>query len=104
MVIPQFSIRLLMLVTAVVAVLAMIASWGGQGIAWAIGATAALGMFALTMLVQAALFGLIWLLSPLVRRRDDGRVNLAAIDPPQLQSSGDPILATQSPPLTKRPN
>ena len=58
MVIPQFSIRLLIVITAVVAVLAMIVSWGGQGTAWAVGATAGvLGMFVLAMLVQAALFG-----------------------------------------------
>jgi len=67
MLIPQFSIRMLIVVTAIVAVLAMIASWGGQGIAWAIGATAAIGMVLLAMLVQAAMFGLVWLASPLVR-------------------------------------
>ena len=69
MVIPQFSIRLLILVTAIVAVLALVASWGGQGIAWAIGATAALGMVVLTMLVHVAMFGMIWLAS-LVSGRD----------------------------------
>ena len=66
MVLPQFSIKTLIGITAGVAVMALIASWGGQGTAWAIGATIAVIMVVFTLLIHASLFGLMWLLAPIV--------------------------------------
>ena len=61
MLIPRFTLRWLFAVTTVVAVLALIASWAGRGVPWAIGVTAAMVALVAAMFMQVAIFGLVWL-------------------------------------------
>ncbi len=63
MLIPRFTLRWLFAVTTVVAVLALIASWAGQGVPWAVGVTAAVVALVAIMLLHAASFGFVWLYS-----------------------------------------
>lgn len=86
MFVPQFSIRLLMIVTAIVAVFAMVASWGGNGVGWAAAATMALAMAVVAVLVLAATFGIVSLMSPMVRA--DEPPNL----PPRLDVRSTPAI------------
>jgi hypothetical protein len=73
MLIPQFSIRFLFLLMAALAPLFLLFSFGTQGSRWAaaigIGFAALVGFF----LLQAALFGLVWLLSLVTRRGNPHR-------------------------------
>ncbi len=63
MLIPRFTLRNLFAVTAGVAVAALITSWGGQGVAWAIGISAALVALLIIVAVHVALFAILWLYS-----------------------------------------
>lgn len=69
MLIPRFTLRWLFAVTTVVAVFALIASWAGQGIPWAVGVTAAVVALVAAMLLHVSMFGLIWLFSEVSRPR-----------------------------------
>ena len=73
MLIPQFTIRWLLVVTAACAVVFSVFGLAYQGYPWAIGASAAVAAGAVMMLVFAAIFGLIWLvggmISPTPRQR-----------------------------------
>lgn len=78
MLIPQFSIRLLLVVMTACAGVFSIVALGVQGHMWAVGISVALGALALVMLVYALMFGLVWTLSGLATRlrpdaKDDGR-------------------------------
>ena len=66
MLIPQYSIRWLLVITAVCAGLFSIVGLAVRGQSWAIGVSVALGALVLTMLVYAAVFGLVWLASVLL--------------------------------------
>jgi hypothetical protein len=68
MLIPRFTLRWLFAVTTVVAVLALIASWAGRGVPWAIGVTAAMVALVAAMFMQVAIFGLVWLFAQVTRR------------------------------------
>ena len=63
MLIPQFTIRWMFGLTAVMAVLFLVISWAVQGSAWAIGVSAAVVALAIAAIVYAAMFALVWLLS-----------------------------------------
>jgi len=67
MLIPRFTLRWLFAVTTVVAMLALIASWAGRGVPWAIGVTAAMVALVAAMLMQVAIFGLVWLFAQIPR-------------------------------------
>jgi hypothetical protein len=69
MLIPRFTLRWLFAVTTVVAVLALIASWAGRGMPWAIGVTAAMVALAAAMFMQVAIFGVVWLFAQVVSSR-----------------------------------
>jgi hypothetical protein len=77
MLIPQFSIRWLLGVTAVCAVIFSIFASALQGAGWALGISAAVLALVTAMLVYAAMFALLWLFSLLVpslrRPRRGGR-------------------------------
>jgi hypothetical protein len=68
MLIPRFTLRWLFAVTTVVAVSALIASWAGRGVPWAIGVTAAVAMLVAVMLFHVAMFGFVWVISQIARR------------------------------------
>jgi hypothetical protein len=70
MLIPRFTLRWLFAVTTVVAVFALVASWAGRGVPWAIGVTAAVAMLGVVMLFHVAMFGIIWLFAQLTGRRE----------------------------------
>ena len=61
MLIPQYSIRRLMGITAVCAVICLIFGLGARGSLWATGASLGLFALAVVMMVHAAFFGLVWL-------------------------------------------
>jgi hypothetical protein len=72
MLIPQFSLRWLLAFTAVCAVVFSIAGLAIRGHGWAIGVSVAVGALAVTMLVHAAVFGLVWLFSLISTGRSRG--------------------------------
>ena len=63
MLIPQFSLRWLFGLTAVMAVVFLIFSWARQGSVWAMGISAIILTLAVFMLVCAAQFAVVWLFS-----------------------------------------
>jgi uncharacterized membrane protein len=63
MLIPQFSLRWLLGLTAVMAVVFLVMSWAWQGVTWAVGVSASIVMLALAGVVSAVLFTLVWLVS-----------------------------------------
>jgi divalent metal cation (Fe/Co/Zn/Cd) transporter len=68
MLIPRFTLRWLFAVTTVVAVIALVASWAGRGVPWAIGVTAAVAMLVVAMVLHGAMFGFVWVVAELTRR------------------------------------
>ncbi len=70
MLIPRFTLRWLFAVTTVVAVIALVASWAGRGVPWAIGMTAAVAMLGVAMLFHMAMFGIIWVFREFMPRRE----------------------------------
>ncbi len=63
MLIPQFTIRWLLGVTAVLAVMFTIVGLAVRGSAWAQGISAAFAALTVAMLVYALLFAVVWLLA-----------------------------------------
>lgn len=86
MLIPQFSIRSMLLVTAACAGVFSIVALGVRGEAWAIAVSAAIGALALVMLLYGALFGLVWLISVVAatfrRRAEPGQSPFRQSVPP----------------------
>ncbi len=72
MLIPQFTIRWLLGVTAVSAVALTIVGLAVRGSAWAQGVSAAFVALALAMLVYALLFAVVWLLAEAKARLGKG--------------------------------
>jgi hypothetical protein len=72
MLIPQFTIRWLLGVTALSAVLFTIVGLAVRGSAWAQGVSAALVALALAMLVYALLFAMVWLIAEAKARLGKG--------------------------------
>jgi hypothetical protein len=71
MLLPRFSIRALLLITAAASVVALLLGFAVQGQVWAVAISIGLGSLVIALLVQAGAFGLIWLLSqiPLPHRK-----------------------------------
>lgn len=63
MLIPQFTLRWLLGMTAVLAVVSLVMSWAMRGSPWAVGVSAALVGLVLVGLVYAAMFAAVWLFS-----------------------------------------
>lgn len=62
MLIPQFSIRWMFGLTAVMGVVFVIMRWAVLGSIWAIGVSAAVVALAVLALVYAGMFALVWLI------------------------------------------
>jgi hypothetical protein len=69
MLIPQFSLRWMLAVTTVLAVVFLIVAQAVQGAAWAVGVSFAVFALVAAMLVYAALFFLVWVFSVLFATR-----------------------------------
>jgi type VI protein secretion system component VasK len=69
MLIPQFSLRWMLAVVTVLAVVFLIVSRAAQGSAWAVGVSAAVMMVAFVAVVHLGLFFLVWLVSLFSVRR-----------------------------------
>jgi hypothetical protein len=67
--IPQFSLRWILVATAVLAVVSLVASEGLRGAAWAGGVTVGLVALVVAFLVYAMLFAVAWLTAGLARSR-----------------------------------
>jgi hypothetical protein len=61
--IPQYSIRWLLAVTAVCAVVFSVIGLAVRGHHWAMGVSIAVGALVVMMVVNAVIFGLIWIFS-----------------------------------------
>ncbi|MDX1948041.1 MAG: hypothetical protein SFU86_21760 [Pirellulaceae bacterium] len=72
MVIPRFSIRWLLGLTAVCAAISLVLSYAARGEPWGIGAAIGLASLVLLFLLHAGTFAVAWLLSQA----------LAVVDPP----------------------
>jgi len=106
--IPQFSIRWLLAVTAVCAVIFSIVGLGVRGSAWAAAVSIGIGSLVILMLIYGLLFAVVWVFSLTTRSlgRSRGR---AAGSPFKSESAGSgpaaspegapaaPVLAGQSP-------
>ncbi len=66
--IPQFSIRWLLAVTAGCAVVFSVFGLAARGSLWAAGVSIAVGSLVLLLLVHAAAFGLLWVFAELAGR------------------------------------
>ena len=69
MVLPQFSLRMALGLTAVLAVVSLIFSRGLQGNPWAMGVSVALFALVLAFIAYAAVFGFVYLVSKVWNRR-----------------------------------
>ena len=78
MLIPQFSLRWVLGVTAVCGVLSLVAAMGLRGSAWATAITLAAASLALTLLAHGAMFFVVWVFSLLAARGLRRRQNAAA--------------------------
>ncbi|MEX2121451.1 MAG: hypothetical protein WD847_17815 [Pirellulales bacterium] len=63
MLVPQFSLRWVLGLTAVAAVMSLVAAMAVRGSFWAAAITIALAALAVAMLVHGAMFFVIWLFS-----------------------------------------
>ncbi len=79
---PRFSIRTLLVLVAVGAIVSLIAGMAVRGQMWAWGVTIGAASLILTLLVHAAWFGVVWLFSQLpAARREGGRAPAASESP-----------------------
>jgi len=78
MLIPQFSVRSLLLITSLVACACLVASLAVRGHHWALGVTIGIVTAVLAIAIQAVVFFLVWLVSLLGRIRI-GRPNQKAM-------------------------
>ncbi|HEX3870290.1 MAG TPA: hypothetical protein VHV77_07640 [Pirellulales bacterium] len=67
MLIPRFSVRFMLLLTAMSAVLFLVMSWAIAGVGWAVGATMAVVMLTVIAAVHAGLFAIVWLFALVTR-------------------------------------
>ncbi len=65
MLIPRFTVRLLLLLTTLCGVFFYVVTLAIQGRLWAMGVSAAVGALALSFLVYAAVFGMAWMIASL---------------------------------------
>jgi len=76
MLIPQFTIRWMLVLTAVCALVFSAFGLAYQGTAWAIGVSVSVVVGVLMMLIYAAVFGVLWLIGEMTgsaRRPETGR-------------------------------
>jgi hypothetical protein len=104
MLIPQFTLRTLLGITAGCAVVFSVLAFAVRGQPWAIGVSVAVGTVVVAMLVYAGLFGVLWLFSLIgAGRAARGRSPFrpagsspfrtpAAPTPPEQESPATPIL------------
>ncbi len=69
MLMPQFSLRWVLAVTAVCAVLSLIAAFAIRGTAWAMALTLGFASLALMLAVHGAMFFAVWVFSLVLPRR-----------------------------------
>ncbi len=69
MLIPQFSLRWVLIVTALCAVLSLIAAFAIRGTAWAMALTLGFASLSITLAAHAALFFAVWIFSLVLPRR-----------------------------------
>ncbi|MEX2142581.1 MAG: hypothetical protein WD894_25230 [Pirellulales bacterium] len=69
MVLPQFSLRMVLGLVAVLGFVSLVMSRGLQGSAWAMGATMALAALVFAFLAYAAAFGLVFVVSKVFQRQ-----------------------------------
>jgi hypothetical protein len=69
MLIPQFSLRWMLAVMAVLAVFFLVVARAAQGNAWAVGVSVSVAMLAVVAAVHATMFFVIWLVSLWTARR-----------------------------------
>ena len=98
MLIPQFSIRWMLAVTAACAGVFTVVGLGVRGHTWAVGVSVAIAALAILMLVYAFLFGLVWAYASLTDRR--GRKGRQPAGSPFAPS---PPQAGNRPPETETP-
>jgi hypothetical protein len=79
MVLPQFSLRMALGLTAVLAVVSLIISRGLQGNPWAMGVSVALFALVLAFIAYAAVFGFVNLVSRIWNRRSSGIRPVASV-------------------------
>jgi hypothetical protein len=80
MLIPQFSLRWVLGVTAACGVLSLVAAMALRGSAWAMALTIAAASLAATLLVHGAMFFMVWLFS-LIFAREPRRMQGATASP-----------------------
>ncbi|MFP6693990.1 MAG: hypothetical protein VB875_13285 [Pirellulales bacterium] len=73
MLLPRFTIRWILGLTLVCALLLLILRASIAGSAWATGVSAAIGFVIVTLLVHGLCFGLLWLASQIFFRPQDAR-------------------------------
>jgi hypothetical protein len=78
MLIPQFSLRWVLGVTAACGVLSLVAAMALRGSAWAMALTIAAASLAATLLLHGAMFFVVWLFSLLVASRSQSMPNAPA--------------------------
>jgi hypothetical protein len=66
MLIPRFSLRLMLTVTTACAVFFFLVMLATQGRHWAIGVSVAVGGLILTMLLHVSVFGIAWLIASIL--------------------------------------
>lgn len=70
MLMPQFSLRWVLAVTAVCAVLSLIAAFAIRGTAWAMALTLGFASLGLMLAVHGAMFFAVWVFSLVLPRRN----------------------------------
>ncbi len=92
MILPRYSLRVILLVTAICAVISLVLAQGLRGKPWAAGMTMGLVAAVVTLVLGALAFGLIWAAATLLARfgashdrpLHTGReVDAARAEPPQ---------------------
>ncbi|HEV7221600.1 MAG TPA: hypothetical protein VGN42_02810 [Pirellulales bacterium] len=73
MLIPQFSLRSVLYVTAICAVLSLVAAMAMRGTAWAMALTVAVASLSITFLAYGAMFFAVWVFSLVAPRRRAAR-------------------------------
>lgn len=89
MLVPQYSIRLLLAVTTACAVLFSIVGLAVRGSAWATAVSVAIGSLGILVLVSGVLFAVVWVFSVVTSKR--GRRAGAGRSPFRSESGGSPF-------------
>ena len=90
MVLPQFSLRMVLGLMAVLAFVSLVVSRGLQGSSWAMGLTIALAALVFAFIAYAAAFGLVFVISRAFHQRP-----APAVVSPARAAASEPILAAE---------